>query len=761
MKLPAAPMVISRRGFLMTATGLLAGGWAGRLLAAPHSPVRSAELRVIGSAPQLFINGQPHNPLICFMGPHRREFARDQGTAITAKMWATQKAPALRAFSMAASQGVHIHSFSVWMPWTDGKPDYADAEAAIEAVLKLDPEGILIPRISMNPPFSWREQHPGDLAQWNTGNGLTSSIETKSEARAETGVSVGSATWRREAERHLARFIAHLEAKYGGLIAGYHLIGLSYEWFYIDAYTERLTCCEPAFLESWRGWLRQRYETPEALRAAWGSRTADFENVAIPTCEERLNARFGFFRDPVRERKTIDFHEYQNVAVAEAIERFARVVKERSGKLVVVFYGYLFELGNWQPGIQQSGHLALGRLLRCPDIDIISAPLSYMDRAAGGIGGFMTAVDSAALHGKLWCNEDDTRTHRAPHTQPHRPPLKTPAETRGAHQRQFAQMFPRRTTCWYMDLVAEGWLADAGIWRDIGRLKRFYDTVLGKPSHYAPEIAVIADEKSNFALTQKPRPITEGLLFGIRKSLYRIGAPCGFYLLEDFERGLVPPAKLYVFLNCFRLSPAERRAIASQCAGKTAVFFYANGLIDETVDPENMEELLGAPLAMSMRGVPGQVRVERHALTQGVPDFGSPTLLSPVITLDGRNATHPAPAILARYRDDTPAAWITGGPYQAVYIGALTAPAPLLRNVARAAGVHIYCETNDVVSADRAFFGIHASSSGAKEICLPAPATVRDALSGAIVARGTRTWSVEMQTGETRLYAIDGKAAVS
>lgn len=749
---------ISRRRFLTTTTAVTTGSLIGLpLIGAPMvsgSRVRKAEIRIIGGTPQLFINNKPHNPLLCFMGPHRRVSEKDPGVAISAKDWATKNAAALQAITMAANNGIHIHSFSVWMPWEEENSDYSDAENVVEEILKLDPEGIFILRISMNPPFWWREKHPDELAMWDTGSGLTTRIEEKSEAIAETGVSVGSELWRKDGERFLGRFIAHMEGKVGDRIAGYHLIGLSYEWFYVDGRGKRMSCCEPAFLGAWQRWLRAKYKTPEALQVAWGSNSADFENIVLPTYEERLNSSIGFFRDTARERKVIDLHEYQNVAVVEAIERFSRVVKANSNnKLVAIFYGYLFELSSIPPGVQQSGHVAMGRLLKCPDVDIVCGPMSYMDRLPGGIGGFMPSVDSVALHGKLWYNEDDTRTHLAPNTVSWDPSVTKQEETRNVFKRQFSQMFPRRTSCWYMDLFSAGTLADKGIWQDIGKLKVIYDSVLGTPAGYTPEIAIICDEKSTFYLNQKPPSIMQSLLSQMRKSLYRIGTSCGYYLLEDLASGTVPSAKMYVFLNCFHLTGSEREAITKQCTGKTAVFFYGNGLIDQNVSVANMESLLGVPMSISTESVPGKVSIEKHDLTEGVPDFGLENPLSPVFYLDKDRGKETPPMVLARYTTNgEPAVWATNGSMKTVYIGAVTAPASLLRNIAKWAGAHLYCETDDVVSAGQDFMGIHASLSGTKKLSIPLSATVRDALTGEQIAMDGKSWSVEMIKGETKLY---------
>ena len=36
------------------------------------------------------------------------------------------------------------------------------------------------------------------------------------------------------------------------------------------------------------------------------------------------------------------------------------------------------------------------------------------------------------------------------------------------HRRNFAQIFPRRMGCWYMDLGNTGWMQDKALWENIG-----------------------------------------------------------------------------------------------------------------------------------------------------------------------------------------------------------------------------------------------------------------------------------------------------
>ena len=369
-------------------------------------------------------------------------------------------------------------------------------------------------------------------------------------------------------------------------------------------------------------------------------------------------------------------------------ECFGKAVKDATEgrKLVVCFYGYLFELASMPRGLQQSGHLATSRLLDSPNVDVLCAPISYARSRAGRNRGFYGPVDSVGLRGKLWANEDDTRTfrtgagmvdyRRSLHValMSYGQGAASAAETRAMHERNFAHVLTRGASCWWMDLMGEGWLDDVSTWKHLGRLKRVYDSLIGDACTYRPEIAVIVDEKSCFYLSQSPAPINPSLLRTMRSSLYRIGAPCGFYLLDDLVSGRIPDAKMTVFLNCFAMTHEERVAVRRQCAKDMCVFFYANGFIDETADVRNVEKLLGVPLKMSLKKMPGRVKPTEDPLVDGIVGFGTDDAISPVFVLDEKRVEkRPEVRVLGRYGEDGPSgAWIRDGKtFSSVYLGTL------------------------------------------------------------------------------------------
>ncbi|MBN2291547.1 MAG: beta-galactosidase, partial [Pirellulales bacterium] len=566
--------------------------------------------------------------------------------------------------------------------------------------------------------------------------------------------------WRRECLKHLRKLVRFCEKNYGRRMLGYHPCGQhTGEWFYLRSWEPRLSGFSPAMNGGFRHWLKKRYETDATLRKAWGNQRVTLDNAAVPSAQQRRNTTLGLFRDPHAERQLLDFYEYKQLAMEEPLEDMARVIKEETGgnKIVTFFYGYFFDMCGIPSGPQISGHFAMQRMLKCPHVDILCSPISYFDRGSGGCGPFMTAVDSVSAAGKLWLNEDDTRTYLTP-SDAGFGRVNIPKETLWIHDRNYGNILPRRMACWYMDLGGTGWLDGQDIWDNIRQLKHHYETSLAAPATFSPEVAVIVDERSAMALACKST-IMRPQVYLLRKRLYRLGAPIRIHYLDDLIAGKIPPCKAYIFLNPFMLDKQTRSAIAKATKGKTAVYFYGSGCLGEKLNDKLMGELIGMQVSrIESPSAQTTYLKDENPLLAGLPGgvFGSKSKLTPLWAIDkGEDITPLAtlpdghPIVAARRSDDG----------LRVYIGTTDAPAAFLRNILKASGIHLYIDSNDVINADKNFLAITATTAGKKQISLPESKTVRDLHDNAILTTNTTSLEILMANGETRLLLLeeDGK----
>jgi len=654
-----------------------------------------------------------------------------------------------REIRYAVAAGYNHHSTGIRnnlkMPWPKpgDDPDYRGVRKTMDDFLKLAPEGTLILRIDTDPPSWWTEANPAECIRNEAGQSLGR-------------VSPASKKWRSEAEALLRGAVRFLEHNYGDHILGYHPGGQGYE----PGATEWIHPSDdfgPALRDGFREWLSEKYDRdPSAFQRAWRIEEEGFESVSVPTSKERSAYFHGSFRDPNLQRRSMDFQEYLQVAMVEVLEQFSRAIKEetRRRKLVVLFYGYIFEISS------QSGHHRLTRILECPDIDILCGPISYGDRALAGTAPFMAPIDSIQLHGKLWLNEDDTRTHLSA------PDLAFGRVTESIHttwvlRRNFAQALAHRTAAWWMTSGTRGWFDSKEIWDDLGALLRLYEKRAASISRYESEIAVIVDEES--ALHTHWNQGTRDLLYNSRSDLLRIGAPVGFYLLDDLVSGKVPEAKMYVFLNAFYISPDRRAAIRSVVCrdGKTAVWYWAPGFLAGSADTANMEALTGIAFTRLAKAIVPDIvmtragsEILRSVRVGEVFGPGETSVIDPVFA-----ALEPQEnlEVLGRYRRADPAAGFVikrESDWNSVFVGSNRLPPGILQRLAAAAGVHIWLDGDDLVVCDADFLAIHARTAGKKIVLLPRETIVTDLITGDPVSANSVSFEIEMQHGETRMFSI-------
>ncbi len=250
--------------------------------------------------------------------------------------------------------------------------------------------------------------------------------------------------------------------------------------------------------------------------------------------------------------------------MADCVRDLAHAVRTASHgrKLVVFFYGYVFEFGAIQNGPAVAGHYALRRVLDCPDIDVLCSPISYLDRGLGQSAPAMSAAESVVLAGKMWLNEDDTHTYLATGNQPgFQEHVTTLEETNNELRRNVAQEALRNFGTWWMDLGATGWFNDPGMWNEMARLKALDEPLLKTPTPFHPEVAAVIDEKSMLRVAAGGTLVTRPGIYESRIALGRMGTPYGQYLLDDVLAGRVR-TKVYVFLDAWCLDADARQARA-------------------------------------------------------------------------------------------------------------------------------------------------------------------------------------------------------
>ncbi len=624
---------------------------------------------------------------------------------------------------LAAESGVDWISFEVPTCWVEpgAAPNDSPALRACREVLQNNPNAMLIPRLSVNPPEWWRKANPSELVVFEDGE-------------VSPHGSVASEKYRKEALEALRRIIRVLEQNFSANLAGYFPTGQNTgEWFYPKAWSDRLT----------------GFETP--MKNLW-KESSGFE---LPGVKERQTTPQGVIRLPAGEKKVLAFARFQQELMADMILGLAKGIREETlGKrLTFFFYGYTFGSASYHSGPASMGHLALRKLLNSPDIDVLCAPIAYNDRGPGGAASCQSAPESIHLAGKLWLNEDDTRTDLAKSFPFGYPGWNSGAETRFETvemlKRNLVQASVRNMASYWMDLGATGWFNEPELWTEMKRFREMDDYFLKNPSLYQPDIAQVVDEESllHIAGGGLSKSSTRPLIYEGRTSASRSGATYGQYLLEEVTEGKVTP-KIYFFLGTVAISSSHRQALKKVLTNASRVWCWAPGYVDgENFSGDAMKELSGFVLKKLDSGVLPKVISTTRGLGLGLPEsFGPTNLVSPLFSPSVLESDE----VLATFDNGLPAVVLRNLPNQKinVFCGTTELPASLYRALARRAGAHIYSDVDAHVWARGPYLGIHAVQSGVLEIKTASSGEVKNALTGESMGLGPII-KMPMRTGET------------
>ena len=712
-------------------------------------PKLSARVVQQGGMPQLSINGKAVAPLIFFFN-----------TEVEGGM--SHLEPQVR---MAAQAGVHIYSFP--MPWPfyeEGvEPDYSTGEEFIHQFLEIDPQALFILRVRSEGSPEWMNAHPEECITYphERQKGGHSTFTTPRMT------SMASKLWIETLEKSMTQNIQHYESgPYADHILGYHPAGQnSCEWFHFEYYINGPDVSD-VNQRGFREWLNGKYGNDQTLATSWGRPGLKLAEASIPipvpNPERGEKEIFRIFLDQPSEQDRIDYHEYSSWAMADGILRICSHVRRetRGKKLVVLFYGYFFEL----MGVA-GGHYQMQRVLSSPDIDILNSPISYRDRQPGGPASFMTAVDSVAIHQKLWVTENDYNTSVL--NTDDLPEWMTPAglgpkaadlrETLEVIRRDFGSIYVHRCGTWWMDLVSAGAFEHPAIWEMIGsRLKPLYDEMLTNPAPYVPEVAVIVDEEASArgmrfagpADGEIFNPVQEyGILYG-REKIAGAGVALGHYYLNDFLEGRVPRAKVYCFINLYFAPDALIEQIHRRLReeGATAIWQYAPGWRGEGDDRlDRMRRLTGLRLAEGegRQGSAGEGRLD------GLK-WGQPVMLRPRFNVDD-----PAAEVLGRYAEGqgVSAARMRKDGWTSIFLADAALDSQLFLRLFEDAGAHIWLREGSFIQTDGRMLFVHAASAGRKLIELPSGMHAQS-LSGPLEEIGPGRVQLKFEMAQTHILRL-------
>lgn len=663
---------------------------------------RAVEAQIHNGAPALIIEGRPVPALVVDLGSQVSERGIESG------------------IRSAVAAGVRLFRLrNVDLGWLgQGEFDYSPLLQRLTTLEAAAPNARILIEVHVDPPQWWLRQHPAECARFASG----------AESDAELVVSWASRRWRNEAGAALARLVRAVQTGEHGssVIAWQAACGPHGDWRHARA--EEMPDTGPAMQEQFRIWAAEKYRRNTGLlRKAWFDTRAEFPEIVCPSAEERRRAHTGVLRNPIRSRRILDYYEclftQQNTSAAAFC---SHVRKACDGKaLVAISFGSLFENGS----LPEQAYGLPEAVLDSDDVGLFIQSGSREGAYLRGLNG------SLALRGKLVIHT----------TPPGSDVRKAGAMALSMHAGLAA---PVATAAETLRGVREGMERALNLSARIRRRESPLAIVVD-----AANMAYIGEAPD------QPNPLNHLHLTAQMEEVTRLGVPFDTYLVSDLFHPKLPNYKVFLFLNTFYLSEAERRRIDARIkrSGQTAVWLWGAGLIgEEGVTAEYAGRLCGQKIRTEYGQVSMRVRIAdaNDPLTWGQHpglQFGPERAVGPIVTVSdkaitrlGANTDNKTVFSVRRFEEWT-----------SVVVGTAPLPAHLLRNLLRSCNAHLYVDDpNCVVFADSCSVAVATQRGGAMRISLPGQFDVIDGWTGRLFAQNVSEFDTEIAPGDTARYEL-------
>ena len=687
----------------------------------------------------------------------------------------------------AAKCGIYMISDPPIPVLPDGSADTTDVEKEADALLARETGALMVLRTCLRAPEWWLDAHPEEVMAFDGG------------ASDDPGLfypfagSYRDASWASDPFLELLRrgyeqSCARLHERYEGRVVLYQFgMGSCGENHPIGACAPdgRWLCSDfsPSMTRHFRAWLRKRYGTDDALREAWSRPDVSLDTAEVPPRVERLRTDWLTFRDPCHAWSA-DYYQCFAERVEDIVIALCGTIKRTTNResLAGSHLGGLMDAGFHAYMAHQTCTNMVHRALAHPDVDTFTSPASYDNKVPGGDSTSMMPAGSYLLHGKLIYQDQDTRTFQVPDTSRRAYTLGRIAEdereTVGALKRDVGQAVIRGYGYWWHPMV-KGMYDHPAIGDCIARLAEIGRRSLCFPRGVAPGAAIIVDEESAFHQQCANRLFYPMLYYQRQYEWGCSGIPWNLFLHNDLSYPDFVDHKLYYFLNTFYMSDAEMADVEARVKrnGATVVWTYAPGIQSRAgIDLSRAERLTGFRLrAVDVEALPRVTLTARaHPYVQLDPPanadrYHDPSRVPGYIGAGPMGNDDRAGIFGPMIYADDPDAEVLGelDPLRApgfcvkrfedwtsVFVSAPMLNAHVLRNIARAAGIHVYAEQGDVVLPGRSFLTVHAREAGEKHVRLPAPADVYECYDGRLVGRGVTEFTDSLEKHATGFYFL-------
>lgn len=674
-------------------------------------------------------------------------------------------------------------------PLVKAPEGHFDVDEQAKFIIDGDPDAFLFVRFVIRPPESWKEKHANEY------------FITDENTVHDTPSLASDAYW-------------EAAAKYSAAVVGYvesttwanHVIGYGNfhhtEGVHMPVADGWLFDHNPLMTKKLRDYLRKKYVTVAALRAAYGDSLMTFENAQVPKDNLRGAVpdvrQIPYFQAGRDNRAVRDYLELNRDLFQLRFRRMSEAMSAAAGRKVLFlhdalkqtmagwnlkgFFGYssFGERESWSPAFPElmagSGSIGAAALAGIPGYSGLITPHDYQARGIGGVYEPEGIVDSVILRGMYFSSEMDSRFHRTYEIGSAR----NLDEAEAILWRNLATGLARGfNSYWQWGFAVEDWFYCDRIRDLIRRQADIMRRSLEWKHETVPGIAMIIDDSAVLETNGSGNFLNEAVMWEQKMGMARCGVPHRIYLFEDLALDNFPKHRVYYFPNLFR-ADAKRMEILREKVfrdGNIVIWGPGSGISDgERIGTEPASKLTGFTFSMLPANAPRRILVSNfeHPVTRDMEEsmvIGGPLPYGPVLMPTdgvelglawakggmnhmgmsikefGKGAAGGPEGIGARGKGD----------YAAIFMTAVQIPAPLWRSIARYAGAHVWCASNDVLMADSSIVALHSLRSGEKIISLPSKSRVTELNTGKVVSKGTDRITFTMKAPETRVFLMEKK----
>lgn len=498
--------------------------------------------------------------------------------------------------------GSDIRCFNIDTGW-DGIDtyDYTKIDQSIETLLKDYPNRYFVPRLQFNPRIGWIRNHPEELCVYYGGPKTKEEILAKLDTKDYdpwgadgghrggnglfSGPSFSSRVWLEDYSNALRKLIEHLEnGPYANQILGYFIGGFG-------------NCGENMWWGDWRNqgdprrgdfgisntkhfreFLLKKYGSIERIREVYKNDALEMEDIYEPAPQEYWS-ELGMTLSELlldNNQKMIDTFEFHCEVTRNAINTFAKICYEISGKPNGCFYGYLQD-----ETVGYSGHLWIDKLLESPYIDFMSSPKAYHYCLAGDPGASQGPGQSISMK-KLWVEENDSRSYHALKNDADRAP-KSLEDTITVFWREIYRALTMNFSFWWMDIGAphDDWYSDKALVDMMTHQASFYKKWAPVERKSIAEVVFVEDEDSCGHMAQCSG-VARNARYKLERELRLCGVPVDHLRICDLLEQDVSQYKFIVFCHAFVMPISLWEQIKAKInPSATILWNYAPAMIGE------------------------------------------------------------------------------------------------------------------------------------------------------------------------------------